>query len=375
MSWPGTLFESIRPGLLSGITFSRWFRLLRHNRFAISVRRWPRATVITAGSLGNSLGALFEEAVFARRVRSVEVEPPLFVLGVWRSGTTHLQNLLALDHRFAYCTTYQMLFPHTFLTTEALFSGLFAFLVPEKRPQDNVAQGLPHPAEDEAMFCVTTFQTPYLSWVFPRNRSWYDRFLTFTQTDEEELREWGAALTLFLKKLTWKHGRPLILKSPFHTGRIRLLLDLFPEAKFVTIHRHPLAVFRSSLYTVAKTCPRFSLQYVEDEGQWQDHLFRQYRQVTDAYFEQRHLIPAGRLCEVSYEELEKNPFDVVRKIYRRLGLPEFEGVETKLRQYLASLGHYQKNKLPPLKKDFEKRILKECKRPFEEWGYAGTPSG
>jgi hypothetical protein len=263
-----------------------------------------------------------------------------------------------------------MLFPHTFLTTEALFSRLFAFLVLETRPQDNVAQALSYPAEDEAIFCVTTFQTPYLSWVFPRNRSWYDRFLTFTQTDEEELREWGAALTTFLQKLTWKHGQPLILKSPFHTARIRLLLGLFPDAKFVTIHRHPLDVFRSSLHTVANICPRFTLQHVEDEGRWQDHLIRQYRQVTDAYLEQRHLIPDGRLCEIGFEELEKSPFDVVRKVYRRLGLPEFGAVETRLREYLASLGGYQKNRLPPLKSDFEKRILMECKRPFEEWGYA-----
>jgi hypothetical protein len=43
-------------------------------------------------------------------------------------------------------------------------------------------------------------------------------------------------------QVTLRHGgtKPLLIKSPVHTARVRLLLKLFPKAKFIYIHRHPL---------------------------------------------------------------------------------------------------------------------------------------
>ena len=43
----------------------------------------------------------------------------------------------------------------------------------------------------------------------------------------------------------WSRGgppRPLLIKSPVHTARLRIWLKLFPNAKFVYIHRHPIEV-------------------------------------------------------------------------------------------------------------------------------------
>ena len=59
-----------------------------------------------------------------RAVEATPVEPPLFILGHWRHGTTHLHNLLAQDPQFAYPTLYQTLYPRTFLTTERLVPRL-----------------------------------------------------------------------------------------------------------------------------------------------------------------------------------------------------------------------------------------------------------
>jgi len=57
---------------------------------------------------------------------------------------------------------------------------------------------------------------------------------------------WKEALLQFVRKLTWKYQRPMILKSPGHTCRIRFLLELFPTARFVHIHRNPYTVFLST---------------------------------------------------------------------------------------------------------------------------------
>jgi len=56
-----------------------------------------------------------EKNSFGDQIQNTNVEPPVFILGVWRSGTTHLHNLLTRDTRFGYANLYQALNPHTFL--------------------------------------------------------------------------------------------------------------------------------------------------------------------------------------------------------------------------------------------------------------------
>ena len=67
--------------------------------------------------------------------------------------------------------------------------------------------------------------------------------------------------------------------------------------------------------------------------------------MYDAYFEQRGLIPEGRLCEVGYEDLERDPVGVVGSVYEALGLPGFEDVRPRLEGYLGSIAGYRKNRL------------------------------
>jgi Sulfotransferase family len=101
---------------LEGMTLGDWWSLLRRHRFAIDPQHWPRALVQTAVSLSNSVGARFERRRFGRRIDATQLQPPLFILGHYRSGTTHLHNLLALDPQFAAPTFFQALNPHTFLS-------------------------------------------------------------------------------------------------------------------------------------------------------------------------------------------------------------------------------------------------------------------
>ena len=63
----------------------------------------------------------------------------------------------------------------------------------------------------------------------------------------DERERWRRSFVLFLKKVTLKNGyKPLIIKSPVHTARIPILLDIFPKARFVYAHRNPYQVFQSS---------------------------------------------------------------------------------------------------------------------------------
>ena len=160
----------------------------------------------------------------AKESERAKVDAPLFILGIWRSGTTHLHNLFAQDDRFAYANNYQVSFPRTFLTMEKSHSKFVGRFMPKRRPQDNVAMGVREPQEDEFAFCSMTGRSVAMGWAFPRRApDQYNRYLTFRDASPREVAEWKADLTELVQKLSFKYEKPLVLKSPAHTCRIKLI--------------------------------------------------------------------------------------------------------------------------------------------------------
>jgi hypothetical protein len=319
--------------------------------------------------LKNSAFHGYEKRRYSPLLDAVRIEPPLFILGHWRSGTTHLHQLLAQDRRFAFPNGYQTTFPHTFLTTEAMDSRWLSFFVPKRRPMDNVEWSLASPQEDEFALCASSLKSPCLAWVFPRRRDHFGRYLTFRSASENEIAEWRAAFELFLKKLTWKYRRPLILKSPPHTCRIRLLLETFPGAKFVHIHRDPYVVFQSSRKMFQTMIGWHDLQKPSLDG-FDDWILEQYREMYKIFFEERSLIPAGHYHEMAFEALEKDPTKEMRRLYETLNLPDFRETEAEMQRYIASLAHYQKNRFAVLEPNLKARIGSLWRASIDEWGYA-----
>ena len=361
---------SISHNFLAGITAGDWWRLLRQNRFSVDRVYWHRAVFVSILSLFNSVYRKKEQRLYSRAIANVQItKPPVFILGYWRSGTTYLHYLLAQDtEQFAYPNTYQVANPHHFLSTEKINSQRFAALVPKKRPMDNMALSFQAPQEDEFAPCLMTSRSMYLGITFPRREDDYERYLTFRDVPNEELEEWRAAFRWFLKKLTLKYDRALVLKSPPHTARIRLLLELFPDARFVHIHRNPYTVFQSFQHYF-DTAPWHTYLQRPDLVGIDDRIIRRYKVLYDAFFEQRELIPEGHFHEVAFEELEHDSVGQVRMIYHRLNLPGFEAFQPKLQRYVDSLASYQKNEFPELVASVRHKIAQAWHRSFEEWGY------
>ena len=85
--------------------------------------RWSRLALLPGMAVYNSLMSLVENIRFGRKLRETQIkQPPIFVLGHWRSGSTLLHNLITSDPQFSYVSLYQTMFPGHFLTTEWLGS-------------------------------------------------------------------------------------------------------------------------------------------------------------------------------------------------------------------------------------------------------------
>ena len=364
-----SLNRGLFPGLLGGVAAGDWLRLLSENDFAVDPAYLPRALLLTLSSLATSVQRRVEIRTYGQAVAATAIRPPLFLLGHWRAGTTHLHNLLAVDPQFAFPNSYQAVFAHTFLSTESMAAPAIASLVTERRPMDNVRVGLDLPQEDEFALNALTLCSPYMGWAFSSREQHYDRYLTFRGVPEAEVRRWKEGFVFFLKKLTWKYGRPLVLKSPPHTARIRLLLELFPDARFLHIHRNPYHVFQSTRHTNLTAAPVSAMRRRGLRG-LDEAILQRYQVMHEAFFAERGLIPAGRFHEISYEDLETDPVGQVQGAYERLGLPDFEAVRPALRRYVDAEANYRKNKLPELPEPLRRRIAQDWRRSFEEWGYA-----
>lgn len=354
---------------LRGITAPLWLRLLGENRFAISRRFLDRAWHLSIISLRNSRLKLAEDARYHAKVTQAEVAPPIFVLGHWRSGTTLMHELLALDEQFAYPNQLHVANPHTFLTIEPEVEAEQAAAEARTRPMDNMLVNYKSPGEDEAALAVMTLRSPVVAWAFPRREAFYDRFHTFADAPPGDTQRWGQALVYFLKKLTFRYGKPLVLKSPPHTARIRLLLDLFPTARFIHIARDPYTVFRSTQQLYAKAVPYSHMQTVDadsvDEG-----ILRRYTLMYDAYFAERELVPPGQLHELRFEDLEGDMCGELARTYAALGLGDFGRVRPHVEQYQQAKASYQKNRHKPLAEPLRSKVATAWRRSFERWEYA-----
>jgi omega-hydroxy-beta-dihydromenaquinone-9 sulfotransferase len=366
------LLLSAGPGQFAGVTTGDWLSILRENRFRVDPPYLLRAAIISVNSAANSMIRRYEELVYGAKVRSVRVMPPIFILGHWRSGTTHLHNLFTTDQRLSFPNLFQAVFPHIFLSTEPIAARLLRPLIPNKRLGDNVRQHIGMAFEDEFALCAATGLSPYMSSAFPRRQDYYDRYLTFRGVSDEEIARWKSALLLFLQKLTWKNQRPIVLKSPTHTCRIRLLLDLFPDARFIHIHRNPYAVFVSSRrrHDAAIGYSRLQRSCTTDD----EMFIRRYREMYDVFFAERQMIPPTQYHELAFEDLEKDPVGELRQIYARLGLPEFAEIENSLAQLVRSQSGYKRNDYVDIPGPLRSKIGSAWQRNFEEWGYAPSTS-
>jgi len=137
------------PRFWHGMLWRDWWRLLARHHFRVHPWRWGLATTVSIQTAFNSVLAALTRWRYRRQVaQTALVGPPVFIVGHWRSGTTYLHELLSCDERFATPTTFQCFAANHFLLTEAWLPKLVWFLMPSRRPMDNVRTAWDSPQDD-----------------------------------------------------------------------------------------------------------------------------------------------------------------------------------------------------------------------------------
>jgi hypothetical protein len=358
------------PRFWHGMRFSTWARELAHNRFAVSPSRLPMTCAITGFTLVNSALAALERVVYGRKIDAVNIaEPPLFILGHWRAGTTFLHELLIRDAAHTYATTYQCFAPHHFVLSERFVTPWTGVFVPARRPMDNMAAGWERPQEDEFALGNLGAPTPYLSMMFPNRGEKYSEYLSLRDLSIAERDAWKRELLQFIKRLSLADNRRIVIKSPGHTARVRTLLEMFPNARFVHIARDPYALYPSTMSLWHSLNELQGLQAVRDERWLGPAVLDSLRRMYDAYLEDRLLLRADQLVELRYEDLIDDPKAQLRLIYERLQLGDFGRVGPALDEHLAEVQNYRTNRHRDMDDVTRQMIRDQWSRYFEEFGY------
>jgi hypothetical protein len=226
------------------------------------------------------------------------------------------------------------------------------------------------PQEDETAVALMTGISPYMMLAFQGDRPKYERYFDLQQLSEVELQRWKEALLLFLKKLTLREPKTLLLKSPPHTYRIPILLEMFPDAKFIHIVRNPYAVYSSSMHLRRKLFEGNTLGRPNFEGMEED-VFVTYEHCFRAFEQDRRLLAPGQLHELRFEDLEQDPLGELEKIYRHFHLDGYDALHAEISAQLDSLRKYRKNEFK-MEDALKRKIYERCRDVFLRYHY---PSG
>ena len=255
-------------------------------------------------------------------ILNLKIVKPIIVLGLPRTGTTHLLNLMASDRRFRSLPLWESFEPvprpgesvsadgtdprYQRCADDWANTQMMVPLLEAMHPMN------PDHIHEELELMTPDFASYNFEWLAVSPR-WRDYYYATDQTPHYEY------IKNVLKILQWMRGPDRwVLKCPQHLEQIPVLLRVFPDATFVVTHRDPVAVIQSAV-TMLAYGQRMSRRRIDAAGlivYWSDrveHLLR-------ACVRDRDLLPAGQSIDVPFHEFMADDMAMVKRIYDRAGV-------------------------------------------------------
>ena len=364
-------FKKMQIHYLHGGNLIIFFRLMFDNKFKINVTKIFTAVALLFSNLLNVPFILLQKLFFGRKIKNTKIKKdPVFILGHWRSGTTYLANLITRDEQFGYFNILQTYHPNTYILLKPFMHFFGRKVIPKQRPQDNIKVALDLPQEEDYAVANRSIYSMVHFQAFPRNyRKYYHKFGVFNGISDKELEGWKKVYIDELKKATFSAGgKQLAIKTPINTARIEVLLKMFPNAKFIHIHRNPFKVCLSTQKVYRNFFPIYDLQYIATEEELERVQLEVYEALYKKYLNERDLIPDGNLIEVRYDDLTKNPIEVLERIYKELNISGFDKTRKNFEKFVEDESTYKTHTYPN-DRELLGRIRDRLEFAFDAFGY------
>ena len=267
-------------------------------------------------------------------IREIELQPPVVIAGLPRTGTTHLHNLLAAGPTFRTLPYWESVEPFPVpaelgvkpdprkarmdAAVEFMNAAMPHFALMHEMTTDHVHEEIQLLAND-----VSTMLFETLAHV-PR---WRDYYLAHDQTSSYE------HLSLQLKALQFlRGGRRWLLKSPQHLEQLAVLDAVFPDVVVVCTHRDPVPVVLSMLAMLTYTARmhRSPVPVHEIAASWSGRL----QLMLDALVRDRDLVPPERSIDVRFDDFMADELGVAERIYHLAGEPLTDAARAAMTDYL-----------------------------------------
>ncbi len=308
--------------------------------------------------------------------RQTMEKPPVFLIGHWRSGTTHLHNLMSRDPQFGYLKFSETAMPQDMLGPKVRIARkLIDRALPEDRGFDKVRLTLDEPQEEEMALGNLNPIGYYGVYYFPsKMEEQRDRALFFDGCDSAEVERFRRNYKNLIRKVNYvKQGRQLLFKNPPSTTRMEMILQMYPDAKFVHMVRNPWEVYCSTRSHFPRVFNAFAWQDFQ-HADLPGYTLETYEKLMRRYLEDRDRLqlPANQLVETTYEAVTADPLGEIGRIYDTLGLDSKAIGLTHIGEYLGGLDGYKRN-VHTIDSSEAEQVKERWKFSFDAWGYDFPP--
>jgi hypothetical protein len=337
--------------LIAGMRLSQFLKLIFKNGMSVYPKYLVRFLFLLQNGVWASIFYRKEKKLFEEKIEAHTLpNNPIIIVGHWRTGSTFLHQLLALDNNLVTSNVFQGSIPDSFLSSRKSYEPIMSRALKGTRPMDQVKLGMDEPLEDEyALFRLCGY-SPLERLVFPKEKGYFlNQFSEFLPKGDK-LREWKQAVILFYKKLTLNNNKVILIKNPFHSFRIKALSEVFPNARYIHIIRNPHKVVPSTIrmWDIVGTQNAMNTKWQKPTISETSKVLNDMLYNIDDDFKS---LPNDKYYEVKFEDLENDPKTHIKSIYKHLNV-EFSGeFEKQIDLFLESVKEYKKNKYEMPKDD------------------------
>jgi hypothetical protein len=253
-------------------------------------------------------------------VERQRIVAPVFIVGLPRTGTTHLHGLISQDPANRAPLTWEVMYPAASVGARAEIDRVRARTATRLGWANRLAPEFMriHPiAPDLPQECIAITAQVFMSIQFHTTHN--------VPSYQDWLEDASQALGFDFHRRLLQHlqakrpGDRWVLKAPGHLFALEGLLQRYPDAKIIQTHRDPLRVM-ASMASHATVLRRAFSDHAEPRqiaADWTDRWAR----ALDRFLAVRDRAPAGQFLDVSYESIEQNPLHTIEGVYDFLGWP------------------------------------------------------